>query len=144
MSADCWRDPNRRRVMKCLPAPDSCAEDITREALVDAESMSRRVVDLFCAAAGYKIVASYFTIALLPMSFLLHSAAVLAILLAIELLAISLATRMVAASARLAAQRALRLALSGGVLAFEEERRLLETTQEHIEKIRALRKAIEE
>ena len=35
-----------------LPAPDSCAEDITREALVDAESMSRRVVDLFCAALG--------------------------------------------------------------------------------------------
>jgi len=79
----------------------------------------------FLGYAGYRIVGDYFQGKVLTGDYFLHSAAVLAIVLAVELFLLSLCARLFAWSARRSAGRALRTALLSGGYAFVPERSAL-------------------
>ncbi len=96
----------------------------------------------FFAYAAYIIVSSYFSAALLDIAFLVHSAAVLAIVLVVELFAFTLLVRVFAWSARKRALRHLRAAFSAGPLGFAAEQQTLETAKEIAARIEKLHGAL--
>ncbi len=80
----------------------------------------------FVAYAGYRIVDDYFLGITLTSDYFLHASAVLAILLAVELLLMSTVARFLAWSARSRATRDLRSVLLAGGIAFAPERAALD------------------
>ncbi|GMU93919.1 MAG: hypothetical protein AMXMBFR4_29770 [Candidatus Hydrogenedentota bacterium] len=76
----------------------------------------------FLGYAGYRIVSDYFAGTILTGNYFLHASAVLAIILALELAAMSASARALAWSARRAATRDLRTVLLAGGIAFSPER----------------------
>lgn len=76
----------------------------------------------FLGYAGYRIVSDYFAGTILTGDYFLHASAVLAIILALELAAMSVSARALAWSARRAATRDLRTVLLSGGIAFSPER----------------------
>lgn len=92
----------------------------------------------FMVYAGYRIVSDYFQGLTLPGNYFLHAAAVLAIILAVELFIMSLAARFFAWSARRRASRDLRAALLAGGYAFIPERGALVEAQRALDDIRTL------
>lgn len=93
----------------------------------------------FIAVSGYNIVKTYFTAELLGGAFFIHAGTVLAILLALEIFALSVLVRLLAWSARRAAVRDLRLALLGSRMAFQRERESLREALDRIAELKALR-----
>lgn len=92
----------------------------------------------FVGYAGYRVVSDYFAGVVLTSDYFLHSGAVLGILLAVELLLLSLVSRMCAWSARRRAASDLRAAILSGNLAFLPERAVL---AEALTKVRGLEEA---
>lgn len=92
----------------------------------------------FLVYAGYRIVNDYFTGVTLPANYFVHAGAVLAIILGIELFAMSLCARLFAWSARRSATRALRTALLTGGYAFIPERSALAEARQSVDEIRSL------
>lgn len=98
----------------------------------------------FFAYSAYIIVAKYFQGEILSGSALLHPMAVLGILLAVELLAMSLAARALAWRARVTAVRDLRTALMGLRIGFDAERRTIAVARDMIATLRALTESLRE
>lgn len=103
----------------------------------------------FVVYSGYRIVANYFRDVTLPAEFLLHSGAVLAIIIAVELAAMSFAVRALAWSARRAAVNDLRGALAGaarpaeaGPAAFSAEYEACREALERAHEIQSLEAAV--
>ena len=96
----------------------------------------------FIGFSAYKIVRAYFSTSLLTGVFFLHAAAVLAIILGVELLLLSLATRTLAWTARQSAAAAVRAQLDKSLDAFAPERAHLEKVQGHLEEAKRLKGTI--
>ncbi|MBX7255890.1 MAG: 50S ribosome-binding GTPase [Candidatus Hydrogenedentes bacterium] len=103
--------------------------------LVDAPPVA------FVGYAGYRIVSDYFMGVVLTSDYFLHSGAVLAILLAVELLLISLISRMCAWSARRRAASDLRAAILSGNLAFLHERAVLTVASSRVRDLEEVQSA---
>lgn len=96
----------------------------------------------FMVYAGYRIVNDYFAGKVLPGNYFMHAGAVLAIVLAVELFAMSFCARLFAWSARRSATQALRTALLTGGYAFIPERSVLAEARQFVEEIRAMRQGL--
>lgn len=92
----------------------------------------------FAMFTAYRIVRDYFSANLLTGAFFLYSAAVLAIILGVELTALSILARLCAWSARKAAIRDLAVALSAGAAAFQPEHASVQETLSAIRRVEAL------
>jgi hypothetical protein len=88
--------------------------------------------------SGLAGVNAYRDEALFSGGFLTHSITVLGILVGLELLCFSGLARLMASSARLQARRALRDALLGKVLVFEQERALIQDAREILDRVARL------
>ncbi|MDZ4861138.1 MAG: GTPase [Candidatus Hydrogenedentes bacterium] len=97
----------------------------------------------FMGYAGFRIVDDYFAGRTLPGDYFLHAGMVLAILLTVELFAMSLCARAFAWSARRRAARDLRIALLTGGYAFVPERGALAEAQQVAGDIQALGKHLD-
>ncbi len=122
-----FREELNRRIMNVLAGP--AHERLVARARTLTSWPAALLADLpplaFVLFSGYRIVRDYFSDALLSGGFFLHAGAVLAIILGVELAALSLAARALAWTARRASGRDLRLALAEGLPAFTEERAAL-------------------
>ena len=98
----------------------------------------------FILYAGYRIVTDYFAPRALPVNYFAHTAAVLGILLAVELFALSLTMRFGAWSARTRAAADLRTALTTDPVGFAPERTELDKAQELVRTIEELQRTSEE
>lgn len=96
----------------------------------------------FIGYAGYRIVSLYFEGIMLNSDYFLHSAAVLAMLLAAELLVLSVVARFLAWSARSRATRDLRTALLAGGVAYGPERRALADALEAARQVKSLHREL--
>lgn len=96
----------------------------------------------FVCVSGYKIVLAYFTAPLLPAAFFIHAGTVFAIILAVEILGLSVLARCFAWSTRRAAVKDLRTGLSGNQAAFQREREVVEASLQIVETIKALGRAV--
>jgi hypothetical protein len=92
----------------------------------------------FLVYAGYRIVTDYFAPRALPANYFAHTAAVLGILLAVELFALSLAMRYGAWSARTRAAADLRAALTTDPVGFAPERAALDEARELVRTVERL------
>jgi hypothetical protein len=92
----------------------------------------------FVGYAGYRIVTSYFEGETLTGDYFLHAGAVLAMLLAAELLVLSTVARFLAWSARSRATRDLRTALLAGGAAYAPERAALDDAIERVLSVESL------
>ncbi len=97
---------------------------------------------IFVVVSGYNVVAGFFRGGIYGGAFIVHAATVFAIILSLEMLALSLASRYLAWSARQAAMKDLRVALIGNRFAFQAERESLEDAMARIEEINELRDAV--
>jgi GTPase SAR1 family protein len=98
----------------------------------------------FFGYSAYIIVAKYFSGEILSGTYLLHSAAVLGILVMVELLGMSMAARGFAWRARHAAVRDLRTALLGLRIGFAGERAALEAARREVHAVRDLAATLRE
>jgi len=96
----------------------------------------------FIGYAGYRIVGDYFEGITLTGDYFLHASAVLAILLAVELLVLSTIARLFAWSARSRATRDLRTALLAGGVAFAPERAALAEALEKARSVESLHREL--
>lgn len=96
----------------------------------------------FVGWTGYVIVKSYFTLPLLDQSFFVHSGAVLTILLALELLLLSWASRALAWSARRAVSRDFKRSLAAGLTLYHTERDALKEIRRYLHDLEATTQAI--
>ncbi|MBI4556289.1 MAG: 50S ribosome-binding GTPase [Candidatus Hydrogenedentes bacterium] len=95
----------------------------------------------FLFVSAYRIIETYFKGTLLSGVYFMHAAAVLAILLGIELFVVFLLVRILAWAGRRRARRAFRLAVGAGGLAFLSEKKSLEDALETTALVKRLRKA---
>ncbi len=93
----------------------------------------------FIGVSGYNIVESYFVNVIFGAGFFLHAAAVLGIILAVELFGVSGLVHYCAWSARRDALSDLRVALIGNRMAFQNERMALKEAEAITEQVRTLR-----
>lgn len=96
----------------------------------------------FLAVSSYNVVASWFQGHIYGLDLVVHGASVLAILIAAELLVLSLIARAMAWSARWSAVVALRAHLMGSRVAFQRERRALREALDAIAEIKSIRSAL--
>ena len=92
----------------------------------------------FVVFTAYRILRDYFSMQLLSGAFFLYSAAVLAIIVGIELTLLSLAVRVCAWSARRRTLRDITVALAAGAAAFQPERDVVAAARTTVDALAAL------
>lgn len=98
---------------------------------------------LLLLGGGYEILRTWFVGEALPPGYIGHTLTVVLIIVALELLAFSIASRSLAGTARRAALAKLRAALSGGALAFQQERSAVQEVQQLTALLQELREILD-
>lgn len=96
----------------------------------------------FLGYTGYVVVSKYLSAELLGPSFLIHSGAVLAIIVGTELVGLSFAVRFFAWVARQGSLRDLRAAILAPRLAFQEEKRIVQEVRELLDRIERVKSLV--
>jgi len=126
--APAFQDDVNRRITRVLTGP--ARERLVRHAARITAWPISILADVpplaFIAFAGYLVVSDFFTGQVRGAAFFIHATAVLAIVLGVELLALSLLMRLCAWRARRGATRDLFNAMTGQVEAFLPERRAID------------------
>ncbi len=143
--ADALRDAVNARVAELLrgPARDAVQRQARRLSNWGVALLADALPTAFIAYAGYNIVIRYFREEALQDNFLWHTAAVLVLLVGLELFVFSLLARSAAWSARRSALRALRVALAGTAVAFQEEKKAISEVRDLAQQIQEIEAAIQ-
>ena len=97
----------------------------------------------FFGVTAYNVVINYFNGIFLEWAFFIHSASVLAIIIIAELASVSIASRVLAYTARSGSISDLKKAIQGHRLAFGKERHAMEQANDIREEIAALKSAVQ-
>jgi len=96
----------------------------------------------FLGWTGYIVVSKYLSAEVLGLTFLVHSGTVLAIILGVELIALSFAVRVFAWLARQGSLMDLRAALLAPQLAFQEEKKIIQDVRDHLDRIERVKSMV--
>jgi GTPase SAR1 family protein len=133
-----------RRLVGVIQGP--ARERVQQGARVLSRWLTTILLDLpplaFLGYSGYIVVSKYLSAELLGPAFLIHSGTVLAIIVGLELVALSCAVRVFAWLARQGSLMDLRAALLAPHLAFQDEKRVLQDVREHLDRMDRVRSLV--